>query len=187
MTIWQWWWGWQTRKSFVKLWSWKKSVISGYTISADAIEKECLWTALKSFWIHFMISVLRGFGFFRSWKNASGDVVVEQSIGSTTHSMLKNGLHTNPLSYIHYSRRRSEHWNLYELKTCAACRQQKTLGQCGHVFVRIGTQWEGKRFFDHTSKRLLNGRIHLVDTNHFYADLYFIGELQLCTVWYIVS
>lgn len=31
-----------------------------------------------------MISVLRGFGFFRSWKNASGDVVVEQSIGSTT-------------------------------------------------------------------------------------------------------
>lgn len=104
--------------------------------------------------------------------------------------MLKNYyglLHTNPLSYIHYSRRRSEHWNLYELKTCAACRQQKTLGQCGHVFVRIGTQWEGKRFFDHTSKRLLNGRIHLVDTNHFYADLYFIGELQLCTVCYIVS
>ena len=95
--------------------------------------------------------------------------------------MLKNYyglLHTNPLSYIHYSRRRSEHWNLYELKTCAACRQQKTLGQCGHVFVRIGTQWEGKRFFDHTSKRLLNGRIHLVDTNHFYADLYFIDETR---------
>ena len=66
-------------------------------------------------------------------------------------------------------------------EAAAAASELQTLGQCGHVFVShwhsVGEQ-KVLRSYQRKADFFLNGRIHFQDTNHFYADLYFIDETR---------